>query len=85
MGADEERLKGVVVGNPVDRNGKIFFEVIAFDSDGPLRFRDAFQSLNLCARHSLQDLEVFTSQNFPKVVSLTIQRTLNFCRSVVST
>ena len=42
MGADEEKLKGVVVGNPVDRNGKIFFEVIAFDGDGPFEIQRRF-------------------------------------------
>jgi sorting nexin-1/2 len=48
MGADEERLKGVFVGDPVERNGKIYFKVRAFDDEGPFeiwrRFSD-FETL----------------------------------------
>ena len=34
MGADEDKLRSVFVGDPVERNGKIHYKVQAFDDEG---------------------------------------------------
>lgn len=39
---DEERLKNIFVGDPVERNGKIFYVVESFDVKGDFRIDRRF-------------------------------------------
>ena len=42
MRTDEEKLKNIFVGDPVERNGKILFTVKAFDVQGEFEIQRKF-------------------------------------------
>ena len=39
---DEEKLASITVGSPIERNGKIFYTVKAFDSKGEFEIQRRF-------------------------------------------
>ena len=63
---DEERLANVFVGDPVNRNGKIFFVVNAFDPKGDFKIERRFSEFEALRKSLMQRLPGLYVPKLPK-------------------
>ena len=63
---DEERLKHIFVGDPIERNGKIFYVVKSFDTQGDFNIERRFQDFEALRKAFITRLPGLYVPKLPK-------------------